>query len=563
MIGILVFVRLLTVVSAGVKVTPLQEVSMMFEHMGKLKVYEDYWTVVTNYEPADVSDLVRMAEDVIIEEKELCRNLVVKKAKRCQIPFDETEAIISLLKRERRALDIFVSHRTKRALDFIGEGLHWAFGVVDARSAQDMMSRIDNVKENEARTFNMLDREVTVLRRSYDKLAGPLEVMNKEVGNLRNFINISVPLLESQLNTATYRLAALEFKLELLERLSRVNANLLEAQGIQQTDLAVMDDLIQGRLHPLIFSADDLERMENNLPLGVKDNWVLGSTIRTLSLARVKIAPNGKGIRVFIKIPLPSETEYMLNAVYSVPVQVSTEWDAVTQLTYEFLAHSTELNRTIGLTNEGLSACVNVAGINNTDVRVCQDPERNSKMEGSSCEEYAFRNVTSKPETCHVWLVPHIPIRVVKLLRGSWLFRFDQEQLLTLTCGRRFEIKRLIGSGVIDLDEGCTMFGNKVNFTQGLSITSSLELLPLQVGVSPALDKMGDMRSILDPINVTLGRLPTAAISEHGTLHKDLVQGKREIEELVSAIGQEKSMRSLEKGQRDLWMTSYSVGGVV
>lgn len=90
------------------------------------------------------------------------------------------------------------------------------------------------------------------------------------------------------MNTANYRLASLEFKIELLERLSRVNANLLEAQGIQQTDLAVMDDLLQGRLHPMVFSGEDLKQMESHLPSGVKDNWVLENVVRTLSLARVK-----------------------------------------------------------------------------------------------------------------------------------------------------------------------------------------------------------------------------------------------------------------------------------
>lgn len=44
-------------------------------------------------------------------------------------------------------------------------------------------------------------------------------------------------------------------------------------------------------------------------------------------------------------------------------------------------------------------------------------------------------------------------------------------------------------------------------------------------------------------------------------MHRDLSEGKREIEDLVSEIRQEKDLRSLKRDQKVLWNAGYALGG--
>lgn len=96
----------------------------MFEPVGKLNVIEDYWTIMTKYRPTDVTDLIIITCSLLEDENRVCMLMDVKRNHRCMIQFQETKAIIVLLKMEQKSLNKFSGRQTERALDFIGEGLH-------------------------------------------------------------------------------------------------------------------------------------------------------------------------------------------------------------------------------------------------------------------------------------------------------------------------------------------------------------------------------------------------------------------------------------------------------
>lgn len=164
-------------------------------------------------------------------------------------------------------------------------------------------------------------------------------------------------------------------------------------------------------------------------------------------------------------------------------------------------------------------------------------------MEQPSCEEM-FKNLTTNSDLCHIWLTPDKPMRVIKTLRWYCLFRFEDEQQFTASCGVKFDIIRLKGLGEIDLREGCKMFGKSLNFTKEVSVSSILSYKPIQVGSSMLFRKL----EVFEFENVELPRevLQQPSLSDHATLQKDLAEGKRKIEYLVLEINQDKDLRNLK-----------------
>lgn len=419
----------------GLRVTPMAETPMVFEPLGDILLFQEEWTIFTFFHPTDISQLLSIAGELIEEERRVCAAANAKWIKKCMTPYAETKAIVEMLKRGQEVIGAFSRKREKRALDFVGEGLHWAFGVMDSRSAQDLTERINDVEEGEAKTYAFLEQEVTVLKKTYEDLSGPLEKMSSEMDSLRIFLNWTTQEEKKIREEDEVRIMNLEFRIELLERVSRINGNLLEAQGVQQTDMAILDDLMRGNLHPRVLSEEDLRNLTETLSVKNRDNWVISNFLRAHRAATVRVFPTGQGMRVIIKIPMPERTQFRLHAVYAIPIKLNKQWDGFVQVTSKFLAHS-EDDQLIGFSQGDLSTCIAVNDDDDMEKRICRRPNQDWVEDKLSCEKKVFRGQENSTSTCKFWATQHSPVLLVRAhAKGRWFFKFDNEQLFTVTCG--------------------------------------------------------------------------------------------------------------------------------
>lgn len=561
LVAVLAVMFLGQLVWAGVTVTPFKEAIMFFEPLGELKLYTDYWTVVTEFKPTNVSELVDIAEALLREEKAMCDDVEKKTRARCKLPFEETAGIIQILRKGQETLNSFSRKRNRRAIEFVGDALNYMFGTVSANGAREISEKIAGVKENEARTFDLLNKQVTVLRRSFDTLAKPIEGMTREVNGLRDYLNTEMPAIEGEIKRGSGRVSILEFKVEMLERLTRVNANLFEAQSIQSRDISIIDDLIKNKLHPTVLSEKDIRDLTSKLPDRIQNSWITGSPMLALSTATVRTFPMKTGIRIIVKIPIPEQEVHELHAVYALPVTLNTGWDAVTRLGSKFLVTGREANVTRGFAEKNYGECITVGGQNMTDTRICRDPVGDDNSENTECEINMFLNVANGSNHCHVYAIPHVETRLIRTVGGAWLYKFDTEQLFRMSCGGKFEALRLNGWGRLDMGEGCIMLGDNINITHRPSVISKMEQRPFHIRSSALFEKFKRIKPMFDTNDTFLHRLPEAAIAEHSNLHKSLQEGKREIEDLVSDINRNRNMRTLEQGQLELRTLGYSLWG--
>lgn len=81
--------------------------------------------------------------------------------------------------------------------------------MMDARTAQDMLDKINALNDDNDKIFGHVEKEVSVVRKSFDTLAGPIEGLTNEVDSLKLFINKSIQILDAKLNSSEHRLAVL------------------------------------------------------------------------------------------------------------------------------------------------------------------------------------------------------------------------------------------------------------------------------------------------------------------------------------------------------------------
>ena len=112
-------ISVVTATPKGIQVTTMREVPMIFEPLSGVHVFQEEWTIVMDFKPVDVSDLLRMATELVEDEERVCKASASKSGRRCTVPFLESKAIIYQLRRGQEAIESFSGKRVKRALDFV------------------------------------------------------------------------------------------------------------------------------------------------------------------------------------------------------------------------------------------------------------------------------------------------------------------------------------------------------------------------------------------------------------------------------------------------------------
>lgn len=547
----------------GVRVSPLEEVPMVFEPIADVAVYQREWTIITEFQPTDITKLVSVAEELVEQEQAMCGKAGNKLAKRCIIPYAETRAVVELLKRGQEAVWAVSRRRNKRSLDFVGEALHWAFGIMDEKSARSIVEKVEGVQEGEVRTYELLDKEVTVVRRAYDRVAGPLESITREVEDMRKFLTWSSQGESRLVQAERARVVSLEFRVDMLERLSRISVSLLEAQGIQQSELAILDDLMGGRLHPRVLSDGELSNLVCTLPESEGKSWVSANWVQALRVASVRAFPESRGLRVVVKVPMPEGAQFEMNAIYAVPMKLGGNWDGMVELSTEYLAFSAEGNRVIGFSRGEMAECKSVSVDGGRARKVCPIPRRLGVTGGMSCEENVFRQLANASSVCRFWATPRASDLLIRThSEGRWLFRLSKGELFTVACGGGFWLTRLEGFGQVELEEGCTMIGTRVNITHQSALLSRAEVKPFRMGVSGVFEELERYRPVLGEMEANGAGALQIRLTAHESLHEELQGGRQELEDLAGEVSRQKELGLLRRGQFRLEAIGYSVGGL-
>ena len=179
-----------------------------------------------------------------------------------------------------------------------------------------------------------------------------------------------------------------------------------------------------------------------------------------LRASKIRAFPSERGVKVVIKVPMSETTEFELHAIYSIPMTLSVEWDGFVELTTKFLAYSRRSDSLVRLSDKDVTEWTPIVDIEGSDVRLCRRLDEEWVGSKLSCEASVFRHLENATSAFRFWATPRVPLLLIRTYGGGrWIFRYESEQLFTVSCGRGSRPWRLKGFGHLSLDEGCSMLG--------------------------------------------------------------------------------------------------------
>lgn len=533
----------------------MAEVPIFFENDGRLRVFSEEWTILTKLPVVDASETIEWASTVAKMADDMCRTSENVYGKRtavmaCGPSVSETQAIIGSLNATEEGIKVLLAHqRHKRGADFIGEMFHWAFGTMDHRDADEVYSHLEELDKKDAKTYDVLQRQVTVMSAAFDRITRPLNEIATEVEGMQYALNHTMK-----------QMGELDYNIRSTAVLSAVNTALIDAQGRQTKFVSIVDDLLKGKLHPSLITKEQLDELAVSLPDKQRTAWSFLEPVDVYSLAAVRLVRTKMEWGIVLKIPLPEAGLYNLYRLYILPLVVDDHWDAVVETTYDYLAESYDQTHYLGFSKGELEACNNIGSSPDEQAMLCRKHGQMFGRGNRMCEISVIQH--EGMANCKKAATPSKWGLLVELGQPNWwLYSFRNKQVLSEVCGGEINAVELHGLGTFEIPVGCVLTNSQISLEHRVNVVTRANhslRLPLWEQDEEQKSKWKMILGQLDKHNDT----NSVIITQHTGLKTAIQEGKRNFDSLETEVIQQQRLRRLEGHQRVLGVTGLSVGGI-
>ena len=373
------------------------------------------------------------------------------------------------------APDTLKLRRTRGAIDAVGSGLHWLFGLTDSATfneAKIIIDQLQDLSEKERQQLNLHNKVLNATALHIDRLEANQQKAQNAIINLdSNMIMLSTALRKS--NEAIFEISNVLNMVSSISYAASAVMDLTYEFGRVSTGLTTM---VRGKLAAEILPSKNLAKIINELNLqNTRTLWP--SSARYLPLfykfAQV-ICINYKEFIFLVLLPLLPEDNAQLSLyrVSSLPYPLNKNLTLGYGQLAPYFAITQDHQLYSTLTDNDLSSCHRFSSL-----YYCDHPKPLMKSTAPSCE-YAFFTQRDIDVSCEKHISPKLPRPLFIRTPTNWLYATSRPFALTVVCpsGTR-TITVEIGVGAINLPQKCRASSDFAL----LPITMTLERSTLEV----------------------------------------------------------------------------------
>lgn len=170
-----------------------QKTGLTFVKLSSARISYDTYTILYYIDIDQYKNKTKMVENFTTKSKHECKRLT---SSTCDIMLNQATILLNHMKRNESDIEAYqqkyknngFDERKKRALEFVGDFFHWAFGTMNAETARKYDRKIESLQGDSKRFHNLL-REQTVLiketltlnNKTYNDMQKQLKKMSQEV----------------------------------------------------------------------------------------------------------------------------------------------------------------------------------------------------------------------------------------------------------------------------------------------------------------------------------------------------------------------------------------------
>ena len=437
-----------------------------FDGMGEGYMVSHYWHIINYYNMTDYWTKANQLENLTNRAKRLCvKPTCAETVIQVQRNFDDIKEMNLLIRKEchlteiQKTIDLDkAKSRSKRgAIDIIGNVASDFFGLLDGRYSARIESVLKTVKENQNHNLDLIKHHTTII----DQTLKIVKDNDESIKRQFNEINEQLFNIAASISTNSKNIEFNNFISFLILALQRYREN-------QMAIHTVLKQFKKGEINPLLITPQELEKELVSVQKEVSPNYKLPSLYfeDLENLLDVAVVHGESCLMFHIEIPLLDRNIFEMYKLIPVPTLKDKKLVAIKPTT-DMIAINSAKREYYMMSASEFQKCKSIR-----DMFICDEKEAVHKItKRSHCEIQLYLNQNAA-SFCDFQVYFHSQIWIELHRTNSWIFSFQKEESITVTCGDLSESLTIEGQGIFNLDPGCkaetdssTLIGKKVKFS--------------------------------------------------------------------------------------------------
>lgn len=291
---------------------------LIFREKSKARISYDSFTILYH---ANVTDYFGIKNEVSKCIDHMIKICEISYQEICQIQIISKQHRLKYLEKDELDINMYQLKsdiREKRAINFVGKFLHWAFGIMDADTAEEYDEKINDLQENAKELLKIDTHSLLFIKEN-------IIANNKsfvELANYTNSIFKSIDILTKQ-NAKQHNTDSL---LLLLDKITELW--LSEHNHISKQIKNHLDGAIYGKISQLVSIKQftkDLTKIEQLLPENQRlpINIHKENALNIFKYAITKASLYGNKLLIEINIPKIDRELYIVYEIIPIPIMVN------------------------------------------------------------------------------------------------------------------------------------------------------------------------------------------------------------------------------------------------
>lgn len=297
-----------------------QQTGLTFVKLAKSRISYDTYTILYHFDISQYKNLTTIIRNFLNEaEKENTMG-----SNEGNLLIDKTRILLTYMQRDEIDIEAYQQkplNRQKRAIEFVGDFLHWAFGVMNAETARQYEEKIAMLEDDNNRIHNLEEEQTILIKEVLAINNKTTSILTEQMKRLRNNVQDYLSVAHSDAKWVRGEVAFSEAILivKILET---------EHHRLTQQILKCLEDVVSGKITQLIpkenlikdlFYIEKLLREDQKLPI----DFAVEDPLHIFKYSKLVSTLYGDRILMEVVIPIIEREKYTAYEVIPIPTTIN------------------------------------------------------------------------------------------------------------------------------------------------------------------------------------------------------------------------------------------------
>lgn len=434
-----------------------QKAGLSFVKQSQARISYDTYTMLYHLDISEYKNLIKLVENFLKYGSPLSESL---KSTTAKILINQIKNHLNHMRRDEMDIEAYQQKtRNKRSIEVVGSFLHWAFGLMDADTARDYDTKINDIQNTSARFHNILKEQTILIKEVINLNNKTLSDFQYQINKLKRYVNEYVVSIYSHFNFV---------KAEIIftEGVTLSKFIMMEHQRYSQQILRCLEDVVSGKITQLIPKEkliSDLIEIESHLRENQKlpIDFNVENPLHIFKYSKISASLYGNRLLLEVTIPIVERETYTVYKIIPIPATINNNTVIINPSTHYVLLNN-EQKEYIPITSKEYSK----SKFNMRGERIVK-PAENARIEYSqNCEISIFMNPIRDTiqKFCDIKRIPTSNYFISINSNDMFYVKIVKPVLITEFCRNKVAQNRVINeSGFLKLDKECRVTTDKIS----------------------------------------------------------------------------------------------------